>query len=81
MAAHELILGGQRSGKSRCAQTRAAAWLARDPQISAHPVVLVATAQNARSACQVVDEHGRLHQAVAAVCVNVTLMVAGSRCR
>lgn len=29
MAAHELILGGQRSGKSRCAEARAAAWLAR----------------------------------------------------
>lgn len=26
---HELILGGQRSGKSRCAEARAAAWLAR----------------------------------------------------
>ena len=25
---HELILGGQRSGKSRCAESRAAAWLA-----------------------------------------------------
>jgi adenosylcobinamide kinase / adenosylcobinamide-phosphate guanylyltransferase len=26
---HELILGGQKSGKSRCAEQRAAAWLAR----------------------------------------------------
>ncbi|MDL2337620.1 MAG: bifunctional adenosylcobinamide kinase/adenosylcobinamide-phosphate guanylyltransferase, partial [Pseudomonadota bacterium] len=25
---HELILGGQRSGKSRCAEQRAAVWLA-----------------------------------------------------
>lgn len=38
---HELILGGQRSGKSRCAEARAAAWLA-DP---ARDAVLVATAR------------------------------------
>jgi adenosylcobinamide kinase / adenosylcobinamide-phosphate guanylyltransferase len=37
---HELILGGQRSGKSRCAEARAAAWLAH-PGRSA---VLLATA-------------------------------------
>jgi adenosylcobinamide kinase/adenosylcobinamide-phosphate guanylyltransferase len=37
---HELILGGQRSGKSRCAEARAADWLA-EPARSA---VLVATA-------------------------------------
>ncbi len=37
---HELILGGQRSGKSRCAELRAARWLAR-PGRSA---VLLATA-------------------------------------
>jgi adenosylcobinamide kinase/adenosylcobinamide-phosphate guanylyltransferase len=37
---HELILGGQRSGKSRCAEARAAAWLAA-PGCEA---VLVATA-------------------------------------
>lgn len=37
---HELILGGQRSGKSRCAETRAAAWLTQ-PGRSA---VLLATA-------------------------------------
>ncbi len=41
MAAHELMLGGQRSGKSRCAEARAAAWLARDSQ---HTAVLLATA-------------------------------------
>jgi adenosylcobinamide kinase / adenosylcobinamide-phosphate guanylyltransferase len=29
VATHELILGGQRSGKSRCAEARALAWLAR----------------------------------------------------
>ena len=41
MANHELILGGQRSGKSRGAEARAAAWLARDP---GHTALLVATA-------------------------------------
>jgi len=39
--AHELILGGQKSGKSRCAEGRAAAWLAAAPGRSA---VLLATA-------------------------------------
>ncbi|MDR6535418.1 bifunctional adenosylcobinamide kinase/adenosylcobinamide-phosphate guanylyltransferase [Variovorax soli] len=37
----ELILGGQRSGKSRRAEQRAADWLALDP---AHRAVLIATA-------------------------------------
>ena len=32
---HELILGGQRSGKSRCAEQRAATWLATAPQLPA----------------------------------------------
>jgi adenosylcobinamide kinase/adenosylcobinamide-phosphate guanylyltransferase len=36
----ELILGGQRSGKSRCAELRAAAWLAHP----GHSAVLLATA-------------------------------------
>ncbi|HET7793255.1 MAG TPA: bifunctional adenosylcobinamide kinase/adenosylcobinamide-phosphate guanylyltransferase [Rhizobacter sp.] len=40
MAGTELILGGQRSGKSRCAEQRAAAWL-RKP---GHSAMLVATA-------------------------------------
>jgi adenosylcobinamide kinase/adenosylcobinamide-phosphate guanylyltransferase len=39
---HELILGGQRSGKSRCAEARAEAWLAGGPGRSA---LLIATAQ------------------------------------
>lgn len=39
--AHELILGGARSGKSRTAEQRAAAWLAADPSRRA---TLVATA-------------------------------------
>jgi adenosylcobinamide kinase / adenosylcobinamide-phosphate guanylyltransferase len=38
--AHELILGGQRSGKSRCAEMRAAQWLAKP----GHSAVLLATA-------------------------------------
>lgn len=37
---HELILGGQRSGKSRCGESRAADWLARP----GHRAVLLATA-------------------------------------
>lgn len=38
---HELILGGQKSGKSRRAEQRAADWLARAPS---HRAVLIATA-------------------------------------
>jgi adenosylcobinamide kinase/adenosylcobinamide-phosphate guanylyltransferase len=38
----ELILGGQRSGKSRTAEARAAQWLAQSPQ---HEALLIATAQ------------------------------------
>ncbi len=38
----ELVLGGQRSGKSHHAEQRAQAWLAADP---AHRVVFVATAE------------------------------------
>jgi adenosylcobinamide kinase/adenosylcobinamide-phosphate guanylyltransferase len=38
---HELILGGQRSGKSRLAEQRAAAWLDRSPQ---HEALMLATA-------------------------------------
>jgi adenosylcobinamide kinase/adenosylcobinamide-phosphate guanylyltransferase len=37
---HEFILGGQRSGKSRCGESRAADWLSR----SGHRAVLLATA-------------------------------------
>jgi adenosylcobinamide kinase/adenosylcobinamide-phosphate guanylyltransferase len=37
---HELILGGGRSGKSRCAEARAAAWL----QTPGHSAALIATA-------------------------------------
>lgn len=38
---HELILGGAKSGKSRAAEQRAAAWLAADPD---HRATLIATA-------------------------------------
>lgn len=38
---HELILGGAKSGKSRAAEARAAAWLAADPT---HRATLLATA-------------------------------------
>jgi adenosylcobinamide kinase/adenosylcobinamide-phosphate guanylyltransferase len=37
----ELLLGGQRSGKSRCAEARAQAWLQQHPT---HEAVLLATA-------------------------------------
>lgn len=37
---HELLLGGTRSGKSRCAESRAAAWL----QTPGHQALLLATA-------------------------------------
>jgi len=41
MAGHEFILGGARSGKSRLAEARAAAWLAAP----GHQALLIATAQ------------------------------------
>jgi adenosylcobinamide kinase / adenosylcobinamide-phosphate guanylyltransferase len=40
MSGHELILGGQRSGKSRCAESRAAAWL----ETPGHSAMLLVTA-------------------------------------
>jgi adenosylcobinamide kinase/adenosylcobinamide-phosphate guanylyltransferase len=42
VARSELVLGGQKSGKSRRAEALAAAWLARSP---AHRAVYIATAQ------------------------------------
>lgn len=42
MPEREFILGGQKSGKSRRAETRAADWLASSPT---HQAVLIATAQ------------------------------------
>ena len=43
MPEHELILGGQKSGKSRRAEQRAVDWLAASPGM--HRAVLIATAQ------------------------------------
>ena len=42
IARSELVLGGQKSGKSRRAERLASAWLAQSPQ---HRAVLIATAQ------------------------------------
>lgn len=42
---HELILGGQKSGKSRAAEGRAAAWLAAASAGSPRRAVLIATAE------------------------------------
>ncbi|WP_198087936.1 bifunctional adenosylcobinamide kinase/adenosylcobinamide-phosphate guanylyltransferase [Variovorax sp. E3] len=42
-AEHEFILGGQKSGKSRRAEQRAADWLAAGPRT--HRAVMIATAQ------------------------------------
>ncbi|MEY4754905.1 MAG: hypothetical protein RJA44_2580, partial [Pseudomonadota bacterium] len=55
MPRHELVLGGQKSGKSRCAELRAAAWLAQ-PGRSA---LLVATA---RAGDEEMAERIRRHQ-------------------
>jgi adenosylcobinamide kinase / adenosylcobinamide-phosphate guanylyltransferase len=86
----ELILGGQRSGKSRLAEKRTGAWLAASP---AHRAVFVATAQpwdeemrqrisrhqNDRAACLpgmlTVEEPLALPQAIAAHSQPQVLMV------
>lgn len=63
IARRELILGGQKSGKSRRGESLAAAWLARSP---AHRAVLIATAQahdeemRARIARHRADRAGRV---------------------
>ncbi len=56
---HELILGGQRSGKSRCAEQRAAAWLA-EPARSA---ILLATARPGDEEMRLRIAHHRLERA------------------
>lgn len=56
---HELILGGQRSGKSRCAEQRAAVWLAT-PSRSA---VLLATARAGDEEMRRRIAHHRLQRA------------------
>lgn len=57
---HELILGGQRSGKSRCAEARAQAWLAGDQARSA---LLIATARALDDEMQARIERHRLDRA------------------
>lgn len=56
---HELILGGQRSGKSRCAEQRAAAWLAT----ASHSSVLLATARAGDEEMQLRIAHHRRERA------------------
>ncbi|MDO9313846.1 MAG: bifunctional adenosylcobinamide kinase/adenosylcobinamide-phosphate guanylyltransferase [Burkholderiaceae bacterium] len=57
---HELIVGGQRSGKSRCAERRAAAWLAAQPT---HSAVLLATARAGDDEMRLRIAHHRLERA------------------
>jgi adenosylcobinamide kinase / adenosylcobinamide-phosphate guanylyltransferase len=57
---HELILGGQRSGKSRCAEAHAAAWLARP----GHSATLLATALEGDAEMQSRIARHRLDRAV-----------------
>ncbi len=56
---NELILGGQRSGKSRCAEQRAAAWLAAPD----HAAVLLATARAGDEEMRLRIAHHRLERA------------------
>lgn len=73
---HELILGGQRSGKSRCAESRAAAWLARDAQ---HGALLLATALGADDEMRARIERHRADRAIrlpALACVEAPFALA-----
>lgn len=56
---HELILGGQRSGKSRCAEQRAAAWLTD----RTNTAVLLATARAGDEEMRLRIAHHRLERA------------------
>lgn len=56
---HTLILGGQRSGKSRCAEQRAATWL----RTTGHQATLVATAQAGDAEMQERIQRHRLDRA------------------
>ena len=65
---HELILGGQRSGKSRCAEQRAAAWLAEPAAwaasgSAARSAVLLATARAGDEEMRLRIAHHRLGRA------------------
>ena len=53
VACSELILGGQKSGKSRRAENLAAAWLARSPD---HRAVLIATELKGKSFRELSEE-------------------------
>ena len=57
---HELILGGQRSGKSRCAEALAEAWLAGGPERSA---LMIATAHSLDDEMRVRIERHRADRA------------------
>ena len=74
---HELILGGGKSGKSRCAEARAKNWLQRPGRRA----LLIATAlpgdPEMRERISRHRAQRTLHQRVAAACGRVTLMVAG----
>lgn len=56
---NEMILGGQRSGKSRCAEQRAAAWLA----LPSRSAVLLATARAGDEEMRLRITHHRLQRA------------------
>lgn len=65
---HELILGGQRSGKSRCAEQRAAAWLADSTRSAMgdetpRSAVLLATARTGDDEMRLRIAHHRLERA------------------
>ncbi len=65
---HELILGGQRSGKSRCAEQRAAAWLADSSRAAMgdetpRSAVLLATARTGDDEMRLRIAHHRLERA------------------
>ncbi len=89
MSAHELIVGGQRSGKSRHAECLALRWqaeraalLALLPRLQSR-VVFVANEVGwgvsplGAEVRDYVDELGRLNQDIARRCGRLTLMVAG----
>ncbi|SFM46432.1 adenosylcobinamide kinase /adenosylcobinamide-phosphate guanylyltransferase [Variovorax sp. OV329] len=78
MARRELILGGQKSGKSRRAEQLAAAWLAQD---AGHGALLVATAQAHDAEMRArIERHqaDRLARVPALRCVEEPLDLAGA---